>query len=258
MPRPRVYRTEAIVLKTTPLGEADSLVILYTPGLGKLRAVAKGVRRPTSRLVGHLEPLTCVELALARGQNLDIITQAQVLESFGPLKAHLTGASQGIYIAELVDGFGTEGSANPPLYSLLLDTLRFLSHSPGVELALRYFELKLLQLSGFMPELHRCVECRREPPPGQHRFSPDTGGVLCTSCSPPGCLILPLTLQAIKVLRFLRGAQLGGVARLRVSPTLGEELRSLLRATIRYWLEREVRSAAFLEHLRKEALQGSL
>jgi hypothetical protein len=90
MARPRVYKTEAIVLKRTNLGEADNIITLYTPNFGKIRAVAKGVRRPKSKLGGHLDLLTQSALLLAQGQNLDIITQAQSIESFLTLKSDIS------------------------------------------------------------------------------------------------------------------------------------------------------------------------
>ena len=101
MTRPRTYRTEALVLRQASLGEADLLLSLLTPDQGKLRAVARGARRVTSRLVGHLEPLTRVNLAVARGRTRDVITQAQGLESFAALKGDLEAISHGIYVVSV-------------------------------------------------------------------------------------------------------------------------------------------------------------
>ena len=157
--------------------------------------------------------------------------------------------SRGVYLAELVDGFGAEGSANPQLYHLLVDGLRCLNGSSGVELALRYFELHLLKCSGFMPELYRCVECGNELIPSQHRFSPEAGGTVCFGCVPTGARIMRLSLQAIKVLRFLDGASLEELPLLRVPSGLKDELENLLSVTLKYWLDKEIRSKTFIEHL---------
>ena len=251
MVRPRSYRTEALVLKSTPMGEAGLIVTLYARDTGKLRAVVRGVRKPTSKMVGHLEPFNRVELALAspRLGGMDTITQAQIIESFNSLKANLEAISRGIYLAELVDGFGTEGSANPELYSLLVDALRTLDDSPEVGLALRYFELHLLKCSGFMPELYRCVECREELPPGKHLFSPEAGGTLCSRCYPPGTRIMNLSVQALKVLRFLDRTSLPELSKLRIHRGLEEELKNLLSVTVKYWLDKEIKSKTFMEHL---------
>ena len=252
MPRPRSYRSEAVVLKSTPIGEAGLIVTLYSRDAGKLRAVARGARKPSGKMVGHLEPLNVVELAVVRSRSggLDTITQAQIVEMFTSLKANLEGVSRGIYVAELVDGFGAEGSPNGGLYSLLVDTLRFLDDPGNGELALRYFELQLLKCSGFMPELYRCVECRKELSPDNHLFSPEAGGTLCSECTPAG-RIMRLSVQALKVMRFLDRALLPDTSRLQVTMGLATEVRGLLSAALKYWLDREIHSSTFLEHLKR-------
>ena len=239
------------MLRSIPSGEAGLLVTCFSKDRGKLRAVVRGIRRPTSKMVGHLEPLTRVELVLARSRisGIDTITDAQILDTFAPVKASLEAVTKGIYLVELVDGFGAEDSPNPHIYSLLVDTLRFLGESPGLELTLRYFEIHLLKSSGFMPELHQCVECSEQLLPERHRFSPERGGTLCLRCAPPGARILPVSLRALKVLRFLDGAALPDLLRLKVHHNLGEELSYLLSVTLRYWLDREIQSKSFLEHL---------
>ena len=251
MSRPRSYRSEAVVLKSTPFGEAGLIVTLYTRDTGKLRAVVRGVRKPTSKMVGHLEPLNRVELSLAKSRpgGIDTIAQAHILEGFASLKANLEAVSRGIYLAELVDGFGTEGSTSPELYSLLVETLRYLDDSPGVELALRYFELHLIKCSGFMPELYRCVECRAKLSPGEHLFSPEAGGAICTRCHPPGIRVMRLSVQALKVLRFLDRTGLPELYKLNIHGDLEEELKNLLSVTLKYWLDKEIQSKTFMEHL---------
>ena len=250
--RTRTYRAQGIVLKSVTIGEADLLLTLYTPQMGKLRALARGGRRPSSKLVGHLEPLTCVDLALAQGRNLDVVTQAQAVDSLAPLKANLEALSQGVYLAELVDGFAVEGVANAELYDLFLNALRFLGQRPGVELALRHFELHLLRTSGFMPELQQCVECRQPLEAGKHLFSPKSGGVLCARCASNRPEAVPLSVTTLKVLRFLERSPLEEVTAVRVSRDVLAEVRHLLASTQRYWLERELRSVAFLEHLERQ------
>ena len=252
MARPRAYRSEALVLKTSPMGEAGLIVTLYSGEAGKLRAAAHGIRKPTSKMVGHLEPLNRVELSLVRsgsGDSMDNITQAQVVESFPGLKANLESISKAVYMAELVDGFGVEGGGNPEVYSVLVDTLRLLDSHPQGDIALRYFEVQLLKFSGFMPELYRCVECRQEISPGQHVFSPDVGGTLCRRCTPGGPRIMGLSINALKVLRFLDRTSITELSNLRTNKGLEDEIKGLLSATLSYWLDKEIRSKRFMEHL---------
>src|SRR4030043_1786659 len=161
MPAPRVYKTEAIVLRQRKLGEADKIVTLFTPNYGKLEAVAKGVRRPKSRLAGHLEVLTYTSAMLAQGRNLDVVTQAQAIESFAPLREDLDRLSRALYAAELVDRFSPEGAESFHIFQLLLTTLRRLAGDAGGDIALRHFEMELLHLAGFPPQVQHCLG-RRE------------------------------------------------------------------------------------------------
>lgn len=256
MPAPRSYRAEGLVLKHQPLGEADLLVTCYTLEDGKVRAVARGARRPTSKLVGHLEPLTRVSLSLARGRSLDQVTQAQVVNSFAALKGNLSAVAKGIYVSELVDGFGVEASANPALYHLALETLACLlpaDGQPQSDLPLRYFELRLLEVSGLLPELYQCVECRQPIAPGEHRFSPNAGGTVCTQCAPPGAHLRPLSVRALKVLRLLHRSTLAELPPLTLDDALARELKGSLTAAVEFWLDQRIRSSGFLEHLRRAA-----
>ena len=157
MTTPRIYKTEAIVLRQRKLGEAGKIVTLYTPNYGKLDAVAKGVRRPKSRLGGHLEVLTHTAVMLAQGRNLDTVTQAQTVESFAGLRADLHRLSRALYAAELVDRFSPEGAESYPVFQLLLATLRRLATARNVDTVVRYLEMQLLGVAGFQPQLARCL-----------------------------------------------------------------------------------------------------
>ena len=253
MAPPRTYCCEALTLKKSPLGEADLLVTLFTKDRGKLRAVARGARRTSSKLLGHLESLTQVRLSLAQGRNLDYVTQAQVIESFANLKGDLGAITKGLYLAELVDGFGSEASPNQPLYQTAIETLEFIGQAPESEWPLRFFELQLLRLSGLMPELYQCVECRQSLSPGNHRYSPTLGGTLCADCQPPAARVRPLSLRVLKVLRLLHRGPLPSVMELKADPTTAYELKSVLGGTVSYWLDKEIRSNSFLEQLHRES-----
>ena len=145
MTQPKIYSTEAIVLRRKGLGEADSLLTLYTSRLGKVRAVARGAQRPKSRLGGHVESLVYSEMQLAQSRNLDIVTQSQTIEGFLPLRDDLWRSSCAIYIVELVDRFTVERQENYAVFRLLLDALRWLCRVRNSEALLRCFELHLLE-----------------------------------------------------------------------------------------------------------------
>src|SRR4030042_6295189 len=136
MSKPRNYQSEAIVIKKTKLGEADRILTLYTPHLGKIQAVAKGGRRPKSKLAGHLELLTHSLVSLARGRNLDTITGRQTINSFLPLKNDLELTSYALYATDLVNQFTAEHIENRPLFQLLLETMHQLCQPGDNELVL--------------------------------------------------------------------------------------------------------------------------
>jgi DNA repair protein RecO (recombination protein O) len=250
MPRPRVYKTQAIVLRQRKLGEADKIVTLYTSHQGKVDAVAKGVRRTKSRLAGHLEPLTLGSYLLAEGRELDIVTQAETVEAFPRLRADLDRISRGLYCAELVDRLTPERSEGNPTFRLLEQTLRYLDHVEQYDLAVRRFELRLLDELGYRPSLSECAVCRQPLEPRDNYWSADAGGAVCPRCADDSLRLAPLSLNALKLLRLLERAPFEDASRVRVSAALGAELESCLGDYVRYVLEREVRSARFVETLR--------
>ncbi|TET87330.1 MAG: DNA repair protein RecO [Dehalococcoidia bacterium] len=256
MTTPRLYNTEVVVLRKAELGEADSILTLYTPYLGKLRAVAKGVRRPKSRLGGHAELLTHSEMSLVQSQNLDIVTQSQTIESFLPLRDDLWRTSSAIYVVELVDRFTAEGEENHPLFRLLVDTLRWLCRARHGELIVRCFELRLFACLGYEPQLQQCVGCRSPLKPDINFFTPSGGGVLCPRCRNQEPVVYPLSVSGLKVLRFLQRSGYASVDRLRITPELSSELKQLMRSYVRYLLEREVRSAEWLDRLEEEGFSS--
>jgi DNA repair protein RecO (recombination protein O) len=250
MPRPRVYKAQAIVLRQRKLGEADKIVTLYTAYGGKVDAVAKGVRRTKSRLGGHLEPLTHGSYLLAEGRDLDIVTQAETIDAYPALRADLDRVSRGLYCAELVDRLTPERSEGNPIYRLLEQTLGLLSASANYELAVRRFELRLLGELGYRPALIDCAVCDRRLEPQANYWSVSAGGAVCPSCADDSLRLTPLSLNGLKMLRLLQRGTFEEASRIRLSGELAFELEQCLTDYVRYILEREVRSARFVETLR--------
>jgi len=129
MSKPRTYQTEAIIIKKTKLREADRILTLYTPHLGKIQAVARGVRRPRSKLAGHLELLTHSMVSLARGRNLDTVIGSQTINSFLPLKSDLWLTSCALYVIELINQFTADQDENYPLFQVLLEAKLATGHN---------------------------------------------------------------------------------------------------------------------------------
>ncbi len=271
---PRVYRTEAVVLRRHDVGEADRILTLYTPRFGKVRAIAKGARRPKSRLGGHVELFAHVQLQLAQGRNLDVVTQAEALHHFRYLRDDLWKTAGACYAAELVDRFTEERLENQPLFDLLVQLLTVLDGLDGplgsasgagrerdeqgesagppaaMELALRNFEVQLLGALGYAPELLHCVQCGARLVPGDNRFSATAGGVLCEACSRGHPGAQRISVNAIKVLRLMAQEPFGIFRRLRLEPEAAREVERALRAQINHLLERQPRAAEFLDRLR--------
>ena len=258
MSKPRSYQTEAIIIKKTKLGEADRILTFYTPHLGKIQAVAKGVRRPRSKMAGHLELLTHSLVSLARGRNLDTVTGCQTINSFLALKSDLRLTSYGLYATELVNQFTADNVENYPLFQLLLETMHRLCQSSNNELTLRYFELQLLNEVGYRPQLQQCVSCHLPLEPTTNSFSPSAGGVLCPNCSQSQPLTYPLSVNGLKVLRLLQSSDYSTAEKLKMNPELAGELEGLMRNYLKYLLEREIKSAAWLDSLKEQARETAL
>jgi DNA repair protein RecO (recombination protein O) len=255
MPEPREYKTEAIVIKKTKLGEADSILTFFTPHLGKIQGFAKSLRKPRSKMAGHLELLTHSTVSFARGRNLDTITGAQTIDSFLTLKDDLWLISCGLYVVELVNQFTAEHQENFSLYQLTLDTLDRLGRENNKELVLRYFELHLLESAGYRPQLRECVVCHRPLGAVTNYFSAAGGGLLCPECSLSQPYASPLSINAQKVLRLLQGNDYDSASRVKIDGELARELEGVISDYLKYLLEKEVKSAAWLETLRKQMQQ---
>jgi DNA repair protein RecO (recombination protein O) len=253
VPRPRVYKTQAIVLRQRKLGEADKIVTLFSSHHGKIDAVAKGVRRTKSRMAGHLEPLVLGSYLLAEGRELDIVTQAETVEGFPGLRADLDRISRGLYCAELVDRLTPERSEGNPIFRLLSETLAVLDQRPDIDLAVRRFEMHFLDLLGYRPAMEACAVCDRRLEPVLNFWSPSAGGVIGPECADGSLSLAPLSVNALKVLRVLQKASFADAARIRLSPELMREIETCLEAQVHFVLEREVRSSRFVETLRRDA-----
>src|SRR4030042_2209110 len=255
MSDPREYQTEAVVSKKTKLGEADSILTFFTPRLGKIQGFARSLRKPKSKMAGHLELLTHSTVSFARGRNLDTIVGAQTINAFFSIKNDLWLTSCGLYVSELVHQFTAEHQENFTLFQLMLDTLNRLCQENNKEIVLRYFELHLLESAGYRPQLRECVTCHRALDPTTNYFSPSAGGMLCPDCSLNQPFSYSLSVNAQKVLRLLQGNDYASTSRVKIDGELAREIESVISSYLKYLLEKEVKSAAWLDTLREQRLQ---
>ncbi len=251
MPIPRIYHTEAIVLSRFELGEADRVLTLLTPHDGKLKAIAKGVRRPRSRLGGAVEPFAELHLVLARARTFDVITSASVGHAWLSLRERLESTATAWYLAELSERAVEERAFAYPVYALLKRAYQLLDDGMAPGRVARWFEYGLADALGMRPEVERCVECDRTLEPDEEfRWVPTLGGTLCANHPAPAGEVAPLSLAALKLLRAYRRLDIEAIAGLRLPVAVEAEVEVALRRFIRSVLEREARSLAFLDEVR--------
>ena len=244
MARSRLYRTPAVILKRTDLGEADRIVTFFSRDVGKIRAVAKGVRRTTSRSAGHLEPFTLSDVMFAVGRELDVISQADTLEAFREIREDLELTTHAYYLAEVVDLLTEDRLENRDVFDTLVEGLRSLRATHDPRMVLIVFHLRLLEALGYRPELRECVSCRATIEPNRNHFSALLGGVLCPACGPREPTARDIGTSALKLLRFVQQAR--GQRAVSVPPEVGREAEALLRDYAEHIVERRLRSPALI------------
>ncbi len=250
------FKARALVLRRIPLGEKDKIVTLLTREAGKLRAVAKGARGTSSRLSGATEPLTVFEGLFSSGNRLDILSQAEVRETFGALRTDYGLLLRATYLCEIVDHLVLDHDPQPDVFDVLVTGLYLLPGARQPDFVLHAIELQLLGLLGYEPRLGACMRC--DGGFGKHlrpvAFFPGYGGVLCGACTAllserwipcgPDVLAAIDRLATITDTRELLGGELTG--------TVMGPVHRILRAHLKARLDRELRSSAFLDAYRLE------
>lgn len=250
MAQPHLYQTEAIVIKKQRLGEAGRILTFYTPHLGRVQGVAKGVSKSKSKLSGHLEMFTHSQVSFARGKSIDAITGSQTINSFLAVKDDLSKISYAYYFTELVWHFGAENASHPSLFQLLLDTLNTLGQENSHELLRHYFEMQIISETGYRPRLECCSFCRSKLKEEDNYFSPEGGGILCPKCNHKHADRFPISVNCIKVLRVLQQEDFQTAKRLKLNNAIFNEIDALLRHQLRYLLERDIKSLSWLDIIR--------
>jgi len=246
----RSFRVDAVVLRHNDYGEADRSLTLYTRQLGKARAIAKGARKIASRKAGHIEPFTHVRLQLAKGRDVLIVTQADTVDAYLPLRDDLVLTSQASYILELLDRFTYEDETeNSSIFRLLTETLSRLSQKADPWLVTRYYEMRLLDYLGFRPQLFECANCGREIKPEDQFFSFSAGGAICPRCGRGLPNLHAISVDTLKYLRHFQRSSYADASRARPSLDVQKEAESLMQGYFTYLLERELNTPGFLKKI---------
>ena len=245
---PGLYRDEGVVLRTIKLGEADRIVTVLTQGHGKVRAVAKGVRKTSSRFGARLEPMSRVALQCYKGRDLDIVTQAESLDANRVLREEYALLTRTVPMLEAVDQVAQDREANPALYRMLTGALRTLASTRNPLVTPAFF-WKLLSLEGFHPMLDGCARCGEaddELDGGERAlvaFDLDEGGTVCRSCARGGGR--PISPEGLALLRRVLGGGLNGALAEAPGPAAHEVEQLGIRA-LEHHVERRLRSAVLL------------
>ena len=235
-----LYRDEGIVLRTYKLGESDRIVSILTRGHGKVRAVAKGVRKTKSRFGSRLEPCSHVQLLFYEGRELDIVTQAETIDHFRPIRDDLDRLTRAVSMLEAADQLGLEGEPNDPLFQMLLGALKALSNHSG-PMVVPGFYLKVLALEGFRPVVDVCVECGAAEE--LVSFDLESGGMRCRDHRRGQAL----SAEAVGLLNDVLGGRLASALNVERSSATNEVDHLAVRA-MEHHLERRLRSIAVLDH----------
>jgi DNA repair protein RecO (recombination protein O) len=241
MSRGALYRDDAVVLRTYKLGEADRIVVLLTRARGKVRAVAKGVRKTKSKFGSRLEPTSHIAVQLYEGRELDIVTQAETIDQFRAVRADLDRIARASAMLEAADQLAQEGEVNPRLYTMLVGALRTLDGSSS-PLVVPAFFWKVLALEGYRPEVDACVLCGDGEAP-LVAFDVESGGLLCRSCR-RGTAVSP---DAVSLLQMILGGRLNDALAVLPSPAT-YEVDHLATHAVEHHIERRLRSVTVLDH----------
>lgn len=242
-----LYRDEGVVLRTHKLGEADRIITIFSQGHGKVRGVAKGVRRSGSKFGGRLEPTSHIAFQAFRGRgDLDTITQVETIDAFRQVREDYDRFTHVIPMLEAVDQVVPEREAIPPIHRMLVGALRTVDREPA-PLVTPAFVWKLLSLEGFHPSLHACVRCGAQPPVDDPESFPSFdvggGGVLCSSCAVLGGV--RCSPVALELVRMILGGELSRALQMPTGPA-AREVERLAVTVLEFHLERRLRSAALL------------
>ena len=236
------YKAQGIILKRTNFSEADRMLIIFTREFGKVKAIAKGVRKQHSRLGGNLELFCNTQLILATGRNFDIVTEAEIIEPYLKTRKKLDLTHKAYYLAEVVDKLTVERVEHPEIFDLFVDVIEKIGESSS-DLLLAYFEINMLKNIGYEPELVKCQKCHTQVRSHGNKFDCEEGGLVCSNCQ---SLAENISSDTIKVLRILLSKDISVLERLKLSKKQSAEVRRITDNFIKHIHQDEFKSRRFL------------
>lgn len=248
----KLYRTDALVLRTVKVREADLLVVLFSREYGKMRVMAHGARKTTSRKRGFVQPFCHTRFLLHKGREIDSVSQCEGIESFSGLQENLRVLSYASYLADLVENTTAEQEANESIFLLLLQAFRQL---PGgdAEVLARAFEARLASFLGYRPVLQQCAACRGVPEGVRVGFSAAAGGVLCAACAGREQGVFLAHRGTVETLKLFLRWEMTRLGNLKVGAQARKELQAVLAGYLEYHLGYRGKAPEFLKELENNA-----
>lgn len=246
------YNSRVIIIKNKDYREADKLVTLFSEKEGKIRAIARGVKKPGSSLRACVQPFCHSYLSFSGNRELDLITQGRLLDFYGNVREDIERVVYAVYIMELLDKALLDNVPMPSLYAVVLKILQHFNDQGLNLLILRYFELFLLAQLGYRPELNRCIICGREK--AGNIFSMSDGGLVCSNCSAPSRNNFILSGESIALLRLMLSGRVDILNRVKASDGALKQLEMFLEKYLEYYLERTFNMKYTIRQLKKAML----
>ncbi len=246
-----LFRTKAIVLRSINLSETDKLVTFMTDHYGKVKCVAKGARKIKSQFIGSLEAMSYIHLIYfgKENQNLFRLNHADIIQSFQSIRDDFHKLYMGIYFNELVDTMVPEAHREEDIYHLLLDALETLKDQSNVEPLCRMFEMRLLALSGYTPELNHCMVCKSLRGNGWVGFNFSKRGIVCGNCTNQAPPQIKFTTGTLNYLKKLLTLDIKCCGRLKFPKGLDEEIEKVTHRLILTHVGRELKSYPFIKNM---------
>ena len=250
-----IQTTDAIVLYRNVLGDSSLLVTLYTRDFGKLKVVARGARKPKSKMASAFQPFTLISVTFRRKEHreLQTLSKAEVLSTFRYLGENLTKMAYASAVAELINRLVIGEEPSEELFNLIIQTLNALNHLPEVagEVVFWRFQLQFATTFGYAPQFSNCIGCVNALKETPVRFSPALGGALCPQCQAQDISAFEISLGTIKLLDRIQKLPLDNLARLRSSKLSRQEIHRMIRAFFLYHMDdaRELKALQFLQSL---------
>ena len=238
------YKTKGIILKRANLGEADRILTIYTKDFGKIKAIAKGIRKIKSKLAGSLELFCLDDLMIAEGRNLDVICGAVTEKCFYNLRNDLKATNTAYYLADVIDKLSDEEEPHKEVYELL-DELLSEINGENAEILLPFFEIKFLSEMGYKPELFSCVSCKVKIKNGKNHFDFDEGGLVCEKC---GKNQMQISEKAVKLLRLFLKHDIIYIKKINLDTKTVKEVEKVTQNYLKYSSGKEFKSERFVKY----------